>query len=338
MLYLPKAISDYISQITVDNRSPAYFCVTENGRLASWGGRLSFYGFTNLQQGEYVDTQILFLAGLLPLNDFPAILPCVEMESGKYADVHIFSTSEGDWVLLLDATWDESQRSLFQQKGNALSLNRYKQARLLEREFHHHPAEMLSPGFLHLLERGERRDVTILLAKICDFNSYIDNNSPTEVINTLNSYIYTMMQPLLNAGGMVDRITGDAIAVLFGILPASESTSDRALKAALQTIEAVREVSKVRKADNSSFDIGVGIASGSVILGLIGRQNQKTFIATGYWVNLAEYLGREASPSEILIDENTFSQLSKMQDYFSFSKILEKEIARPINIYSYIVK
>lgn len=337
MLYLPKAISDYIAQLTVDNRSPAYFCATKDGRLSSWGGKLSFYGFTNLQQGEYIDTQILFLAGLLPLNNFPALLPCVEMESGKYADVHLFSTSEGDWVLLLDATWDESQRSLFQQKGNTLSLNRYKQARLLEREFHH-SAEILSSGFLHLLERGERRDVTIVLAKICGFNSYVDRNSPAEVINTLNSYIYTMMQPLLDAGGMVDKIMGDAIAVLFGVLPASESASDLAIAAALRMIEAVREIGKVRKADNSSFDIGVGITSGSVILGLIGRQSQKTFIATGYWVNLAERLGREASASEILIDENTFNQLSKMQDYFSFHKILEKELAQPIHIYSYLVK
>jgi signal transduction histidine kinase len=56
--------------------------------------------------------------------------PCVETVSGTFADIHIFPRAERDWVLLLDATADEAQRRLLQQKVNDLSLLQEHQARV----------------------------------------------------------------------------------------------------------------------------------------------------------------------------------------------------------------
>ena len=337
MLYLPDTISNYIHELTIEARSPAYLLVMKDGRLSRWGGKLSLYGFTNLQPGEYVAEQILFLTGLLPLNGLPIILPCVEMESGISADVHIFSTDEGDWVLLLDATLYESQRSLVQQKSNDLSLIRNKQARSLNEHFNFHEAENLSQSFLDLLERGERTNVTILLARLYGLSSCIDDISAEEIFIALNSYISTMIGLVLDEGGMVDRISGDGIMSLFGILPITGSPSDRALTAALRIIEAVKEVGIWQANRYSALDTGIGIASGSVALGIIGSKNSKTLIAVGHHVNLAEQLAHQARPREILIDENTFNQLSEMHSYFSMVNYLERKI-EPIQIYSYLLK
>ena len=338
MLYLPDPIVNYIHKLTVKNRSPAYILVQKNGRLFSWGGKLSFYGFSNLKQGEYVDKQILFLTGLLPLSGLPIILPCVQMESGISADVHIFSAEERDWVLLLDATLYESQRSAVQQKGNDLSLIRNQQARSLHQHFNHPVVENLPAEFLHLLERGICSNVTILLARICGFNSCVEKTSPEEAFIILNSYISTMIQSVLDEGGMVDKIMGDTVMTLFGVLPATGLAPVHAFNAALRMIEAVKEVGKVwQENECCTFDTGIGIASGSISLGIIGSKNNKTFIAVGHHVNLAEQLKRQARPREILIDENTFNQLGKIQDYFSMSSIVETGIVEPIRVYSYLV-
>lgn len=335
MYYLPEPIIDYIHKLTVENRSPAYLLVQKDGRLSKWGGKLSLYGFQNLQKGEYIDRQILFLTGLLPIHGSPVILPCIETDSGIYADVHIFSTDKGDWILLLDATLYENQRSLVQQKGNDLSLIRQKQAKIFNRHFNYYPEIPL--GFWHLLEKGERRDVSILQATICGFNAYIENKSPQIVFSTLNSYISSMMQPLLDEGGMVDRILGDAVITLFGILPASGSPSECALKAAVRVIEAVKEIGKVRQLDGLiKFDTAISITSGSVILGLIGSHNQKTFVVAGNHVKLAEQLGQNCRASEIIIDASTFNQIGKMQKYFYETTMFKTEI-EPISIYSYLV-
>lgn len=339
MLYLPSPVVNYLHSLTIENRSPAYLFVTKNGRLSRWGGKLSLYGFTNLQQAEYVEEQVLFLAGLLPLDGYPIILPCIEMQSGIFADVHMFPADEGDWVVLLDASLYESQRSLVQQKGNDLSLIRKRQSKILNRKFNDYGGENLSQGLLSLVNRGERRDVTIVLATILGFNFYNDISGEV-VFSTLNSYISIMMQPLVDEGGMVDKIRGDGLTALFGIIPATGFAPTDALKAALRMIEAVKELGKVRQADKAAIilDTGIGIASGSVALGVIGSQNEKTFIAAGYHVSLAERLGRQARPSEIIVDENTFNQLGKMQQYFSMSTMLEKGIVEPIRIFSYLVK
>lgn len=337
MLSLPVPIVDYIYKLTVENRSPAYLLVDKNGYLSDWGGQLSVYGITNLQQGEDVEQQVLFLTGLLPLNSSPVVLPCLKMESGLSADIHVFSTDEGDWVLLLDATLHEIQRSQVQQKGNDLSLIRKNHSRLLHQHISNYVTENITQEALSINEKGERRNVTILLAHLCGFSSQIEKHSPEEIFRSLNSYLSTITQPILDEGGMVDKIMGDAVMSLFGVLPSTSSPSVQAFKAALRIIEAVREVSKVLQVDNLlTFDTGICITSGSIVLGTIGSKN-KTFIAVGYYVNLAERLVLQAHPKEIIIDENTFAQLGEIQKHFSTSTLL-RGINESIKTYSHLVK
>ncbi len=124
---------------------------------------------------------------------------------------------------------------------------------------------------------------------------------------------------------------------LFGVLPSTESPPTQAIKAALRMIESVRDVGKVRQADNlSALDIGIGIASGSVALGIIGNKDNRTFSAIGYHVNLAVLIENQARPNEILIDENTFDRINSMQKYFSATTLLLQGMVEPSRIYSYL--
>lgn len=123
---IPFPISTYLVNFMRESRSLAYLFVGKDGCLSSWGGKLTEYGIVNLQQGEDVSQQIFFLEGLLPLDGFPLFLPCVKTERGICADVHLFPDKEGDWVLLLDATWDEIQIFEVQQKVNSSCLMQRK--------------------------------------------------------------------------------------------------------------------------------------------------------------------------------------------------------------------
>jgi signal transduction histidine kinase len=49
-------------------------------------------------------------------------LPCVETVSGIFADIHLFPADNRVWVLLLDATAEEAQRRLLQQKVHDFNL------------------------------------------------------------------------------------------------------------------------------------------------------------------------------------------------------------------------
>ncbi|MBE9211135.1 hypothetical protein IQ247_00120 [Plectonema cf. radiosum LEGE 06105] len=123
---IPFPVSNYLVNFLKESRSLAYLFVNKDGCLSSWGGNLTEYGVNNLQQGENASQQIFFLEGLLPLDDFPLFLPCIQTNNGICADVHLFPEKDGDWVLLLDATWDEMQIFKVQQQVNSSRLMQRK--------------------------------------------------------------------------------------------------------------------------------------------------------------------------------------------------------------------
>ncbi|MBH8561334.1 hypothetical protein I8748_03935 [Nostoc sp. CENA67] len=126
MVDIPAPIIHYIVNFLLETRSLAYLLVNKDGYLVAWGGKLVEFGITNLRKGENIGEQVFFLEGLLPLDDIPLFLPLIKTEYGICADIHIFPSDEGDWVLLLDSTWNEKQLSLIQQITNDCSLLREK--------------------------------------------------------------------------------------------------------------------------------------------------------------------------------------------------------------------
>ncbi len=123
MSNLPASVLDYLNRLASEQRSPAYFLSDRQGILVDWGGRTTLYGVSNLQAGLPAGEQVFFLEGLLPLETEGLTLPCLQTDSGRPADLHLFQTREGDCALLLDASADEIQQRLMQQKGNELNLS-----------------------------------------------------------------------------------------------------------------------------------------------------------------------------------------------------------------------
>ena len=122
MLDVPTPVIAYLLNFILEERSFAYLLVNKDGCLSAWGGKLAIYGVTNLKAGENITEQVFFLEGILPLDDSPLFLPRMKTEYGVCADVHLFPSEEGDWVILLDATWDEKHCALIQQQANEFSL------------------------------------------------------------------------------------------------------------------------------------------------------------------------------------------------------------------------
>jgi hypothetical protein len=128
---VPKSIIVYVINFMLESRSLAYILVSKNGNPSIWGGKLAAYGITELHRNENIGQQIFFLEGLLPLDDCPVYLPRIKTEDGISTDVHIFPSSEGDWVLLLDASLEEIELSLIQQLAHDSVLFRDRVTKIL---------------------------------------------------------------------------------------------------------------------------------------------------------------------------------------------------------------
>jgi hypothetical protein len=118
MMRIPTPISKYLFASQIERRSPAYLLLNKRGKLLKWGGKIDRYGLDNLLKGQLVQERLSFLIGMLPLSGPSTCLNFVELRSGVFADVHLISSVEGDWVIFLDASAEAAQLSPVQQRWN----------------------------------------------------------------------------------------------------------------------------------------------------------------------------------------------------------------------------
>jgi hypothetical protein len=91
------------------------------GTLLKSGGHTGGYGLGNLVVGKLIQSQINVLAELLPTTESTFHLKFVKFGNTS-ADVHMFSSDEGDWVVFLDLSSGEEQARSFQQAIRELRL------------------------------------------------------------------------------------------------------------------------------------------------------------------------------------------------------------------------
>jgi adenylate cyclase len=156
-------------------------------------------------------------------------------------------------------------------------------------------------------EEGERKEATILFADVRGFTPFCEYQSPDVIFSTLNLYLRAMITPILEESGVLDKIIGDAVMGIFGVVPGSGIPADHAIRSAFRMLDLVREVNRVRMGEGRSpLDIGIGLATGPVVVGFLGTSERRTSTAIGHHVNMAARLESQARPGEILIDETTY--------------------------------
>lgn len=147
---------------------------------------------------------------------------------------------------------------------------------------------------------GEAREVTVLFADLRGFTRYAEEEPPEVVVARLNEHLGLMSHAVHAHGGMVDKFLGDAVMAVFGApLPDPEHR-----RHALAAAEAIRAA-----LDGPGFlPVGIGLASGMVVVGNIGSPERLEYTAVGDPVNLAARLQEMAGPGEILAAESCFPE------------------------------
>jgi hypothetical protein len=121
MIKLPKAVLNFLYRSQIDRRSPAYLLLDRRGILLKSGGHTGGYGLGNLVVGKPIQSQINVLAELLPMTESTFHLEFVKFGNTS-ADVHMFSSDEGDWVVFLDVSSEGEQARSYQQAIGELRL------------------------------------------------------------------------------------------------------------------------------------------------------------------------------------------------------------------------
>lgn len=125
-------------------------------------------------------------------------------------------------------------------------------------------------------------EMTIMFADIRSFTSLSESMSPQENFEFLNSYLSRVGPVIRQYDGFIDKYIGDGIMALF------PNSAEDAVQAAIEMQQQVKIYNKHR--ENSGYkpiSIGIGLHTGSLMLGTIGEAERMESTVISDAVNLA---------------------------------------------------
>jgi class 3 adenylate cyclase len=144
-------------------------------------------------------------------------------------------------------------------------------------------------------QRPRRHQRTLLFTDVRGFTSYTESHDPERVVEALNRLLERQSEIIHERGGDIDKFVGDEVVAVFS----GEDATRRALLAGRD----IARLCRMRPADFDGLDVGVGVASGPVIQGMIGSERRADFTVVGDSVNVASRLCSIAKKGQVIVSD-----------------------------------
>jgi len=157
-----------------------------------------------------------------------------------------------------------------------------------------------------------QKEMTILFSDIRSFTSLSESMNPEENFKFLNSYLSRIGPIIGHQNGFIDKYIGDAVMALFPGEPLD------ALTAAINIVNELKTYNIHRnKQGYDPISIGIGLHTGSLMLGTIGEENRMDGTVISDAVNLASRIEglTKIYGSKIIITEKTFELIDNKDIY-----------------------
>jgi len=157
-----------------------------------------------------------------------------------------------------------------------------------------------------------QKEMSVLFSDIRNFTTLSESMTPQENFKFINAYLSRMEPAIIAHQGFIDKYIGDAIMALFA------GGADDAVQAGIAMLNQLAEYNQHRgQSGYVPIRIGIGINTGSLMLGTVGGQHRMDGTVISDAVNLAsrlEELTKNYGVS-LLISHHTFSQLNDANQY-----------------------
>ncbi|KTD70787.1 adenylate/guanylate cyclase domain-containing protein [Legionella tucsonensis] len=172
-------------------------------------------------------------------------------------------------------------------------------------------AERLKSGEQIIVERFP--SITAIFIDIVNFSNLSDKLTPSELIEMLNT-IFSTMDELTDQFGLEKiKTIGDCYMAVAGAPTHNQLHAERVAHFACSVLEKIREMNK---GSHLPLQIRIGIHSGSVVAGVIGKK-KFAYDLWGKTINLASRMESHGEPDRIHVSEATYQLL---KDRFVFEK------------------
>ncbi|MCO5069983.1 MAG: adenylate/guanylate cyclase domain-containing protein [Rhizobiaceae bacterium] len=167
----------------------------------------------------------------------------------------------------------------------------------------------LSPSLVERLARepeqlklgGETRELTVLFSDVRGFTGIAEGyrDNPAELIELMNRLLTPLSDAITERSGTIDKYMGDAIMAFWNAPLDNPDHSRHACEASLQMVARLANLNDTRAAEAVArgateapelLRLGIGIATGTAIIGNMGSRMRFDYSALGDAVNLASRL------------------------------------------------
>ncbi len=138
---------------------------------------------------------------------------------------------------------------------------------------------------------GENREMSVLFSDVRGFTTISESFDPIELTQLMNEFLTPITRIIHENRGTVDKYMGDAVMAFWGAPLKDEQHAQHALVAALEMVDAMKEVTAAFDAKGwPAIKVGIGISSGPMNVGNMGSSFRVAYTVMGDVVNLGSRL------------------------------------------------
>lgn len=182
---------------------------------------------------------------------------------------------------------------------------------------------------------GETKEVAILFCDIREFTSLTERMTPEQTIVLLNEHMTALTRVVDEHNGMVDKFVGDMLMAVFGTPQSKGNDAENAVRCARQM---VLERQRLNARATAPVKIGVGIATGEVLVGCMGSKDRLSYTVIGQRVNLASRLCDLAGGMEVIIDQTTKERIKSPIPLREMAPVQLKGFLEPMPAYCVVIQ
>ena len=159
--------------------------------------------------------------------------------------------------------------------------------------------EQLAQSPEKLVLGGEEREMTIMFSDMRGFTSISETykNDPQGLTALMNRFLTPLTNAILNRKGTIDKYMGDAIMAFWNAPLDDKDHELNACEAALDMLERVDELNQAREQEAKEegrpfipLNVGIGLNTGTCVVGNMGSDQRFDYSVFGDSVNLASRL------------------------------------------------
>ena len=175
---------------------------------------------------------------------------------------------------------------------------------------------------------AERRVTSVLFADLVGFTPLAEARDAEEVRELLSRYFAQCRTVIGRYGGTVEKFIGDAVMAVWGVPISHEDDAERAVRAALELVQAISAMGEDLGAPDLAVRVGVVTGEVAVTVGATAEG-----MVAGDAVNTASRVQSVADTGSVWVDEGTRSLTAAAIAYADAGEHLLKGKASPVRLW-----